>query len=219
MKFPRWTRRLLDSTRGQVILLLREKPRTVADLAATLGVTDNAIRAHLATLERDGLVHQHGERAGFRKPHFSYELTKEADELFPKAYAPVLTQLLAVLKEELGGLRTEALLAEVGRRLAPPTPANDDSTLEDRLERGVESLGSFGGQASITRENGKVTLGSTSCPLSAATADHPEVCQMVTTLLSAVTGLPVRCACQQKPGPRCRFEIEVASGDGAEGPS
>lgn len=209
MKFPRWTKRLLDSTRGQVILLLREEPRTVADLAAALGVTDNAIRAHLVTLERDGLVHQRGERAGFRKPHFSYELTKEADELFPKAYAPVLAQLLTVLKEQLGGSRTEALLAEVGRRMAPSATANNGATLEERLERVLQSLGSFGGQATIKREKDTVTIANAGCPLSAATETHPEICRMVAVLLSEVAGMAVRCACQQNPGPRCRFEIDV----------
>ena len=85
MKTHRYPRRLLTSTRGQIILLLREKPRTVLELAEAVGLTDNAVRAHLATLERDGLVHQRGgARAGFRKPHFSYELTTEADERFPK---------------------------------------------------------------------------------------------------------------------------------------
>lgn len=210
MKFPRWTRRLLDSTRGQVILRLREKPRTVAELAAELGVTDNAIRTHLTTLERDGLVCQHGERAGFRKPHFSYQLTREADELFPKAYAPVLSQLLAVMKEQLGIPRTETLLAEVGLRMAPtsptPTPENGP-TLGERVKRVMETLGRFGGHAAVKHEDGKVRIGSNGCPLSGATTEHPEVCRMVATLLSEVAGMPVRSACQHKPEPRCCFEI------------
>jgi predicted ArsR family transcriptional regulator len=212
MKFPRWTKRLLDSTRGQVILLLREEPRTVADLAAALEVTDNAIRAHLVTLERDGLVHQRGERAGFRKPHFSYELTKEAEELFPKAYAPVLAHLLTVLKEQLGRSQTEALLAEVGRRMAPTATTQGAETLEERLERVLQTLGRFGGQATIKRENGTVIIANAGCPLSAATETHPEVCQMVGAFLSEVAGVAVRCACQQSPEPRCRFEIEVVPG-------
>lgn len=212
MKLPGWTRRLLDSTRGQIILRLREESRTVADLAAELGVTDNAIRAHLATLERDGLVRQRGERAGFRKPHFSYELTKEADELFPKAYAPVLAQLLTVMKEQLGGTQTEALLEEAGRRMVPP-PAKGRPTMEERLERAVESFGSIGGHATITHENEKITIGNSGCPLAAATEKHPEVCAMVGMLLSEVVGVPVRCVCERNPSPRCRFEIDVAPGN------
>lgn len=56
------------------------------DLAAELDLTDNAIRAHLLTLERDGLLKQSGTQPGFRKPHATYALTPEAEQTFPKAY-------------------------------------------------------------------------------------------------------------------------------------
>jgi predicted ArsR family transcriptional regulator len=53
-----WDRRFLSSTRGQVVILLSRAVRTVEELAAALGVTDNAVRSHLSMLERDGLVRQ-----------------------------------------------------------------------------------------------------------------------------------------------------------------
>ena len=43
-------RRFLESTRGQVVLLLRRGARTVEELAQALGLTDNAVRSHLAAL-------------------------------------------------------------------------------------------------------------------------------------------------------------------------
>src|SRR5262249_31828528 len=140
MNLNRWTRRLFHSTRGQIILQLREKPRTVAELAEVIGLTDNAIRVHLATLERDGLVHQSGERAGFRKPHLSYELTAEADDLFPKAYGPILSRLLIVLKERIGGSKTEAALREVGRGIALSRSPIRSGSFEDRLNKALEVL-------------------------------------------------------------------------------
>ena len=155
MKTHRYTRRLLKSTRGQLILLLREKPRTVAELAEAVSLTDNAVRAHLATLERDGLVHQSGERAGFRKPHFSYELTADADELFPKAYAPVLDDLLSVLKGDFGNQKIKAALQKVGRHLAFSHAPADGLPLKARLEGALEVMENLGGQARITREHGK----------------------------------------------------------------
>src|SRR4028119_133852 len=96
-KVPKWNKRFLVSTRGRIIGLLRSSERTVNELAEALTVTDNAGRAHVSTLERDGLVQQSGVRPGLRKPHASSELTAEAEQLFPKAYAPVLTQVLDVL--------------------------------------------------------------------------------------------------------------------------
>ena len=77
-------RLLLDSTRGRIVSLLRGKVSTVNELAQELGLTDNAVRAHLLSLERDGLVRQSGVQRGYRKPHFAYELTPEAESLFPR---------------------------------------------------------------------------------------------------------------------------------------
>jgi predicted ArsR family transcriptional regulator len=56
--------RFFGTTRGQLTALLRRGARTVEELAASLELTDNAIRNHLSSLERDGLVRQAGVRRG-----------------------------------------------------------------------------------------------------------------------------------------------------------
>ena len=68
--------RFFASTRGQVVTLLRRSARTVEDLARALGLTDNGVRAHLAALERDGIVRQRGAvRRGSGKSAYVYGLT------------------------------------------------------------------------------------------------------------------------------------------------
>src|ERR1041385_4295415 len=123
-------KRFFDSTRGQIVTLLRTAPATVEDLAEKLSLSDNAVRAHLATLERDGLVRQSGLRRGPRKPHFTYVLTEDADKLFPKAYDALLNQLLAVLKTRLEPAEIEAVLREVGRALAADAATGNEVSLE-----------------------------------------------------------------------------------------
>src|SRR5205807_554426 len=81
--------------------LLRQASQTVEELAQVLDLTDNAVRAQLMVLERDGLVQQRGSRRGSSKPAYVYGLTAAAEELFPKAYGPVLRQLLETLNERL----------------------------------------------------------------------------------------------------------------------
>ena len=113
--------KFFQSTRGQIVTLLRRSSRTVEELAQALNLTDNGVRAHLATLERDGLVRQQGSvrrTSGGGKPAYIYELTPQAEELFPKAYEPVLRQLLDVLAGQLGPQESEALLRSVGRCIA-----------------------------------------------------------------------------------------------------
>src|ERR1041385_4385300 len=119
-------KRFFDSTRGQIVTLLRTAPATVEELAGKLKLTDNAVRAHLATLERDGLVKQSGLRRGPRKPHFTYVLTEEADRLFPKAYDALLNQLIAVLKTRLTPPAIGGALREVGRAIAAGAPGRTD---------------------------------------------------------------------------------------------
>ena len=79
---------------------MRRAGFTVDELARELDLTNNGVRAHLATLERDGIVRQSGvvkRESGGGKPAYLYELTPEAEDLFLKAYEPVLYRLLDVL--------------------------------------------------------------------------------------------------------------------------
>ena len=115
MERNNFDRRFFESTRGQIVTILRGEAATVEELAARLKLTDNAVRAHLSTLERDGLVRQSGRRRGPRKPHFTYTLTAAADKLFPKAYDALLNQLITVLKSRLQPAEIDEVLRAVGR--------------------------------------------------------------------------------------------------------
>jgi predicted ArsR family transcriptional regulator len=69
--------KFLESTRGRIVTLIRRARRTVKDLARKLDLTDNGVRAHLAVLERDGLVRQRGSVRrggnGGGKPAYVYD--------------------------------------------------------------------------------------------------------------------------------------------------
>src|SRR5260221_4307650 len=93
-----WNRWFFASRRGQIITLLRRSSRTVDELAQALGLTHTAVRAHLAALERDGLVQQHSESRGGGKPPSADDLTEASDYPLPKSYSQLLDQLLGVLQ-------------------------------------------------------------------------------------------------------------------------
>lgn len=205
----RWDRRFFASTRGQVVTLLRRASRTVEELAQALGLTDNAIRAHLAALERDGLVHQHGVRRGTGKPAYAYELTPEAERLFPKAYAPVLRQLLEVLAERLAPEELESALRTAGRRIAAgqSTPPGG---LRTRLAAAVAVLNELGGLAELEERDGAIVIRGYSCPLADVVPGHPEVCKLAEALLAEVVGAPIRERCDRGERPRCQFDVALA---------
>ena len=200
--------RFFDSTRGRVVRLLRGGARTVNELASQLELTDNAVRAHLLSLERDGLIRQSGVQRGPRKPHFAYELTAEAERLFPKAYDALLNQLLTTLKGRLPPAALEEVLREVGRSLAARHLSDGTSVdLESRLQNALRVLKAIGGSPSLEREGGRVVIRSGGCPLSAAVVEHPEVCELAESLVAEIVGLPVRERCVRGESPKCRFEV------------
>lgn len=200
-------KRFFDSTRGQIVTLLRSAPCTVEDLAGKLNLTDNAVRAHLSTLERDGLVRQSGLRRGPRKPHFTYVLTEEADRLFPKAYDALLNQLIAVLKTRLEPAEIENVLREVGRALAANAPAGQNASLESRVQTALKVLEAIGGAAEVEQHGDKMVIAASGCPLAAAVAVHPEVCRLAETLVAEIVKVPVEERCDREGRPKCRFEL------------
>ena len=204
--------RFFESTRGRIVSLLRRTSYTVNELVEKLGLTDNAVRAHLLALESDGLVRQSGVRRGVRKPHFAYGLTLEAERLFPKAYDLLLNELIAVLKRRLPPDELEAVLRELGRSLAlRQSPKNKRGGLESRARLALKALEALGGVAELEKEDGKLRIRSGSCPLAAAVAEHPEVCQLAEALIAEIVGVPVQEHCDRTGPPNCRFEINKQS--------
>lgn len=208
-----WKERLFASTRGRVLALLRRSQATVTELAAELELTDNAVRGHLAALERDGLVEQRGVRRQVGKPAHVYGITAEGEALFPKAYGLVLAELVAALEERLGGAAVEMLLRTVGRRLALGLYAGARGGERDRIGGAVRVLEELSGPVEVERRRGSATvLRGLGCPLGVVVADHPEVCWVVESLLEEVTGAAVEECCDRGGLPRCGFRVRASSG-------
>jgi predicted ArsR family transcriptional regulator len=198
--------RFLASTRGQIVILLRQGHATVDELASTLGLTDNAVRAHLAGLERDGLVVQEGVRRGGGKPAFTYAITPEAEQLFPKAYGAILNVLLDVLGEHLPAESVDETLREVGRRLASAYPPAT-GTLPERAGQAVGVLAALGGLATVEDAPPGAVIAGCRCPLAAVVDGHPATCLLAEAMLGDLVDAPVRQECEPAI-PRCRFVIE-----------
>ena len=216
MSGTRWDDRFSESTKGRIVARLRRGSATVDELAATLGVSDNAIRVHVSALERDGVVRQRGVRPAGRvggKPAYVYEVAPEADRLFTKAYIPVLTQLVAVLGERMPSTELESVLREVGKRLAAASgPTSGD--LRARAEAAATVLTELGGVVDVEERDGTLVLRGFSCPLADAVRAHPATCQAAESLVAEVVGASVREFCERGDRPRCRFEVLAKGGEG-----
>ena len=204
--------RFLETTRGRILGLLRCETHTVEELAQALDLTDNAVRAHLSTLERDGLVRSAGVRRGpgAGKPSTVYELPAEAEMVFSRAYPPVLGALLEEVVAQLPGEQMEAILVGTGRRLAQPRLPSGTASRAARLRAAVGVLNALGGAASLEEGEGGAIIRGCGCPLASAVARRPEVCRAFEALVSEVVGAPARQCCRHGDRPSCCFEIAPA---------
>lgn len=206
-------RRFHDSTRGRIVARLRNGQATVEELATALSLTDNAIRQHLATLERDNLVKQAGNRRGpgAGKPALVYELNPEAEPMLSSAYAPVLAALVHTLAESLPAMQVRKLLRDTGRRLAAALGGRASGDLKARARVAADALTNLGGAVSLETQRGTITLRGTACPLASAVSRNPQVCRAVESLVGEITGGEVTETCDRTGRPRCCFVIEPAA--------
>lgn len=202
-----WMETMAGSTRGELLALLRRSERSVAELADALGITTNAVRTHVAAMQRDGLVQPAGiQRPTGGKPAQLYEITPEAEEMFPKAYGLVLDAVLQLLEERRGRDEVVALLREVGRR-AGGVQGFPSGDAEADVRAAAEVLRQLGGDVEVEQTEAGWRIRGYGCPLSAVAADHASVCALAESLVAEVTGLKVTECCDRSGRPRCRFAI------------
>jgi predicted ArsR family transcriptional regulator len=199
--------RLLGETQAKILQLLRRSRRTINELSDSLGLTDNAVRTHVAALSRDGIIEPGGtQRDTGGKPARLYALTEAGEELFPKAYAMVLAGLVEEIARRDGKERADQLLRAVGARAGSRVAIPAD--LPGRVEAAAEALRSMGGDLEVQRTTTGWRLQGFGCPLSSVTAAEPQVCALAQSLVEEITGHPVTECCDRSGRPRCGFLVE-----------
>jgi predicted ArsR family transcriptional regulator len=209
MKTPH--ERFLDSTRGRVLALLRKEAMTVDDIAARLELTDNAVRLHLTSLERDGLVRSVGvRRGGPGKPAVLYGVDAHADTELSRAYAPVVAALTDELATRLSPRELRTVFRKTGERLAADAPRPEGSLLA-RARAAARWLTQLGAAVSVQEDGDDVVLRGEGCPISAVVGSHREACAAVESAVAAVTGATVREQCERGERPRCRMRLDESA--------
>ena len=167
------------------------------------------MRAHLASLERDRLVAQSGTKPGVRKPHTTYALGPDAEQMFPKAYGRLVSLLMSLLSRRVEPGTLRAGMRAAGRSIAREHLSGlRGKKRKQRIDTALNILKDLGGAASFHEENGKHFIRGNGCPIAAATANHPEACLLAESLLTEIIGSPVKEHCVRGPTPSCCFEVK-----------
>lgn len=194
-----WHSRVFGDTRSKILEILRVAPHTAVDLATDLGLTNNAVRQHLASLGAHGLV----EHAGVRretggKPAQLYALSPTGEELFPKGYAAVLVGIIDELGSVPTGLAPEELLRRTGERLAAQVKVPPSVDFAGRVGIAADALHALGGDMEVERIADDVwQMRASGCPLAAVVAERPVACELVRSFIRGVTGGYVSECCGQ----------------------
>ncbi len=179
---------------------------TIDQLAGAVGLTRTAVRSHLATMEREGVVEPRGVQRGTSKPARTYAVTTEAELLLSRAYVPILTQLLHVLAARMPRKEFDAIMRAVGRGLMTGR-VMPHGTLGERVFAASTLMNDLGSVTDVREEAGRFVILGHGCPLAAATAEYPEACNALESFLSEFVGHPVVKCCDRYDRQRCCFEV------------
>jgi predicted ArsR family transcriptional regulator len=195
-------------TRGEILSLLCISDRAISDLAGELGISSNAVRAHLNRLEGDGLVDHQVVRKGVGKPAHEYRLTVEGEASLSRAYLPLLDRLLVEMEARWSGAEVVGVLRSAGHALGSQYPSAGGSPIE-RTRKALGLLSSMGGMGSVEEEDGMLVIRDACCPIGAIAPEHPLACRAIEAMLTASMGVPVHENCDRSGRPSCRFEIHA----------
>ena len=207
----------LIGTRQKELLkaLLRNKEGlTVEELSSSLGITRNAVRQHLAALEKVGLVKKSARRLSGGRPEQLYVLTDQGHDVFPRHYAWFAQMLIEMIELEAGEEGAGERLSAMGERVAAKLRANADSAenLDVKVQKlavVMEELGYDVKPGTGSAAENIPVIEASNCVFHELAKKHPLVCKFDLALLSTFTDATIAHEeCMARGGNVCRFRFE-----------
>lgn len=205
------------STRREIINILRTVgPLTVGELGDRLGITHVAVRRHLTSLERDGLVTSVQERLPMGRPTRVYSLTDAADELFPKKYGSLTLEMLDFMSTA-GGDLVERFFEARGQSMVEKygPEVTEGKSLEERVALLADVQQANGYLAEWSKaDDGSLVLKEFNCPVHQVSRKYQHACHHEIEFFKTVLGTEnvQRVECIAKGGSCCRYAIAPTEG-------
>lgn len=205
-----------SSTRKVLLTMMKTKgPLAVSDMAKQLGITEMAVRRHLNTLERDGLIEAKISRQAMGRPSNLYSLTVAADDLFPKNYHLLTLDLLGELQNEAGSEQVNRLFEGRKEKMLDKYESQmHGSTLEERVAELAEIQNASGYMADWEKqENGDYVLNEYNCPITQVATQYENACKCELKMFQKLLNAEVeRTECMTKGACRCSYRIKGPDG-------
>jgi predicted ArsR family transcriptional regulator len=203
---------LPDSRRAILTALKQHGSATIAQLAAILQLTGEAVRQQLLQLQRDGWIEARVDRAaGGRtgRPATAYNLTAAGDHLFPKQYDALNVAMIDAIADELGPEAATRVLARVS---ADKANIIEPMLRELTLDQRIDALKNWYLQDDPYMETEKTEDGyrliERNCPFYNTAMRRPNLCSVSVDALTRVLGVRVwREEKFQNGDGRCVFRV------------
>jgi predicted ArsR family transcriptional regulator len=178
-------------TRRRIVTLLKtEGAMDSASLAARLDVTPMAVRQHLYALQQEKLVAADERPVPLGRPAKYWRLTREADRLFPDAYAELNTALITSVQDAFGpdGMNRllDARLARQRREYA--SRITRSAPLAKKVEQLARVRAEEGYMAEVRRDGRDFLFIENHCPICAAATVCQGFCATELDLFQSALG-------------------------------
>jgi len=208
-----------SSTKKRLLVLLkREGPTSLEDLASAVRVSKMAALKHMNAFESKGLVQRSFRAGGRGRPRVIFSLTSKASPLFPEAYVQMTEAALGFVEKKLGREAVEDLLKQRTQELY----VKHRGTMEGKDLRGrVEELvrirdaGGYMADLGAARKDTFEML-EHNCPIYAVAQKYGEACMVEQDLFRKLLKADVDASHRVVAGdPVCRFLIRKRDTDRA----
>lgn len=208
--------------RGEILVEIKKcQPVTAKGLAISFRVSANAVRRHLKELEAAGLVDYALEHRGSGAPTYSFRLSEEGEQLFPKKYGEVLRDVLGVVAREQGRRAVKEIFAQRFRGYSERIGAEvTNGSLDQRVEAVAALLTDEGYMADWSSDAERLTLVKRNCAVRAVAEAFPEICEAEEEFLRDVLQTEVRRDARIPEGCNaCLYSIRRRRSNGAANPT
>ncbi|WP_428911092.1 helix-turn-helix transcriptional regulator [Niallia sp. Krafla_26] len=206
------------STRDKILdLIKKEISLSVNELTESLHITHMAVRKHLSSLEKEGLISSREIKQPMGRPLQTYFLTEMGEQLFPKNYERITIEFLQDLNELYGEESVELLFKKREQRLTNEYTEKIKSTsVSEKVKELVDIQNEKGYMADLVQiDPTTYEIIEHNCPILAVANQYKIACSCETQLLKNVlnTDQIKRTTCKTDGDPHCKFLITFSKGE------
>ncbi|MGG0823127.1 metalloregulator ArsR/SmtB family transcription factor [Paenibacillus turicensis] len=199
------------STREQILHMMKTSgPLSTKEITDELGITEMAVRRHLGTMERDGLIESKLVRPTMGRPTAVYGLTEQGDNLFPKKYHTLTLDLLDVLAEETDYELVDRLFDRRKEKLEQQYKSSmAGKSFEDKVKTLAQIQNDNGYMTKLEQQDeNEYILIEHNCPISQIANQYQHACECELKLFESLLDANVeRSECLAQEGNCCRYTI------------